>query len=60
MDKYDYPEPEEAQRDAAIDNAILSVRAFFEASPKRLFYSTQIETSLERTFFSLDHGESVA
>jgi hypothetical protein len=42
---------ETRSRDAEIDNAIQRLYQFFEASPQRLFYSTQIETSLEREFF---------
>ncbi len=39
------------RRDPAIENAIARLRAFFDESPRRLFYSTQIETYLEREFF---------
>jgi hypothetical protein len=50
-DYYDYEELGERSRDAAIDSAIERLLAFFEESPRQLFYSTQIETRLEREFF---------
>ncbi len=61
MDDYDdyYEQPEEHPRDAAIDSAIERVRAFFNQSPRRLFYSTQIETSLEREFFHWITGKAL-
>jgi len=42
---------EHPPRDPAIDHAIERLQAFFRESPQRLFYSTQIETLLEREFF---------
>jgi hypothetical protein len=53
----DHEEPEanepaeERPRDPVLDQAIERLRAFFSASPERLFYSTQIETALEGEFF---------
>ncbi len=41
---------EHPPRDPAIDHAIERLQAFFRESPQRLFYSTQIETLLEREF----------
>jgi len=38
-------------RDPVLDQAIERLRAFFSEAPTRLFYSTQIETTLEREFF---------
>jgi len=52
-----YQEPEENERaeerprDPVLDQAIERLRAFFSASPERLFYSTQIETAVEGEFF---------
>ena len=53
MAEYDdfYPDEEERPRDPAVDLAINRLRSFFKQSPQRLFYSTQIETALEREFF---------
>jgi len=42
---------ENIPRDPKLDQAIERLRVFFDAHPERLFYSTQIETSLEREFF---------
>jgi hypothetical protein len=50
---------EERPRDVAIDAAIARVRTFFAQSPHRLFYSTQIETSLEREFFHWITGKAL-
>ncbi len=48
----DPPEDEdERPRDPVLDQAIERLRSFFAATPARLFYSTQIETTLEREFF---------
>jgi hypothetical protein len=55
-DYYDIAELQEEElrpRDPAIDDAIKRLLTFFEASPQRLFYSTQIETSLEREYSSV-------
>ena len=47
MANYEEPEEneraEEQPRDPVLDQAIERLRAFFSASPERLFYSTQIE-----------------
>ena len=51
MDDYDDFAPSEPPRDAVIDAALPRVMQVFEASPARVFYSTQIETQLEREFF---------
>lgn len=51
MDEYDDLPDAEPPRDAAIDAAIPRVLKIFEDSPTRVFYSTQIETLLEREFF---------
>lgn len=61
MHDYDdyYEGPEEQPRDTAIDSAIERIRTFFDQSPKRLFYSTQIETSLERGFFHWVTGKGL-
>jgi hypothetical protein len=60
-DYYDIAEQEEQprRRDPAIDDAIKRLRTFFEAVPQRLFYSTQIETSLEREFFHWIVGKAL-
>lgn len=52
---------EEVQRprDVAIDAASARVRDFFAQAPRRLFYSTQIETSLEREFFHWITGKAL-
>ena len=42
---------ENIPRDPKVDQAVERLHAFFNASPQRLFYSIQIETSLEREFF---------
>lgn len=42
---------EERPRDPVLDQAIARLRTFFNDSPARLFYSTQIETTLENEFF---------
>lgn len=47
----DLPEEESRPRDPVLDLAIARLRTFFDAAPERLFYSTQIETSLEREYF---------
>ena len=61
MHDYDdyYEEPDELPRDAAIDRAIERLRTFFDQSPRRLFYSTQIETTLEREFFHWITGKAL-
>lgn len=58
-DDHDDYEEEERPRDPAIDQAIERVRTFFDAAPQRLFYSTQIETSLEREFFHWITGKAL-
>src|SRR6185369_7392187 len=51
LDEYeDYPDSQ-PPRDSAIDDALPRVQRIFEDSPNRVFYSTQIETRLEREFF---------
>lgn len=50
-DEYREPEPEERPRDTQVDAAIMAVFKIFENEPSRVFYSTQIETILERTYF---------
>ncbi|HZQ75408.1 MAG TPA: hypothetical protein VFB08_21040 [Burkholderiales bacterium] len=52
----DHEEPsddweEDRPRDPVLDRAIARLRSFFSQAPTRLFYSTQIETALERDFF---------
>jgi len=63
VDDYDeldsHEQEEERPRDPALDQAIGRLRSFFEASPQRLFYSTQIETSLEREFFHWITGRAL-
>ncbi len=51
MSEYENGEQGERPRDPVLDQAIDRLRAFFANTPTRLFYSTQIETSLEREFF---------
>lgn len=55
MSEYQNPDEnadaEERPRDPVLDQAIDRLRALFADSPARLFYSTQIETSLEKDFF---------
>lgn len=51
MDEYEDYAPSEPPRDAVIDEALPRVLQIFEDSPARVFYSTQIETQLEREFF---------
>jgi len=42
---------EERPRDVKVDEAKLAIMAIFDNEPKRVFYSVQIETRLERDFF---------
>ncbi len=56
---YEYEQPEERPRDPAIEAAIEKLRTFFDESPRRLFYSTQIETFLERGFFHWITGKGL-
>jgi len=42
---------EERPRDPVLEQAIDRLRSFFTDAPTRVFYSTQIETTLEREFF---------
>jgi len=61
-DYYDIPDLQEEEhrpRDPAIDHAIKRLQTFFEDQPQRLFYSTQIETSLERDFFHWIVGKAL-
>jgi hypothetical protein len=59
-DYEDHDEPPyEQPRDAAIDRAIERLRAFFKESPQKLYYSTQIETTLEREFFHWITGKAL-
>src|SRR5207249_2133990 len=63
MDYYeeieDYPHEETRPRDPKVDQAIERLHAFFDASPQRVFYSIQIETSLEREFFHWITGRAL-
>jgi hypothetical protein len=59
MHDYDYEGPDEPLRDAALDSAIERLHLFFQESPQRLFYSTQIETRLEREFFHWITGKAL-
>ncbi len=63
MEDLDYIAPDsrehETPRDPKVDQAIERLRAFFNANPQRLFYSTQIETSLEREFFHWITGRAL-
>ncbi len=60
MHDYEYEEePERRRRDPAIDEAIARLLSFFDNSPRRLFYSTQIETFLERDFFHWITGKAL-
>lgn len=47
----DEPQEPERVRDQEIDHASSSVQALFDAEQSRVFYSTEIETRLERTHF---------
>lgn len=54
MSEYEDSSEEEADerpRDPVLDQAIERLRSFFADAPSRLFYTTQIETSLEKEFF---------
>jgi hypothetical protein len=51
MEYDDYPEHEPPPRDTVIDDALVRVMQVFEQQSSRVFYSTQIETQLEREFF---------
>ena len=55
MSDYENPPEEidgdERPRDPVLDQAIERLRSFFTDASSRLFYSTQIETTLEREFF---------
>lgn len=63
MEYDDWEELDELERDrprdAAIDEAIPHVRGIFDASPVRVFYSTQIETLLERQYFHWITGKAL-
>ena len=61
MNEYDDYPPEEPERppDPAVAAAAERLRAFLEDQPRRLFYSTQIETSLERDFFHWITGKAL-
>jgi hypothetical protein len=50
---------EERPRDPTLDLAHRRLREFFDAAPNRLYYSTQIETSLEREFFHWITGRAL-
>jgi len=61
-DDEDIVDEEEASKrppDPAVLLAIPRLRAFFDSEPQRLFYSTQIETSLERDFFHWITGRAL-
>lgn len=59
-DDYDGTEGrDEYPRDPAIDRAITRLRQFFDASPKRVFYTIQISTQLEREFFHWITGKAL-
>ena len=47
----DSPDPNEKPRDQEIDLATISVLELIESQPNRVFYSTEIETHLERKHF---------
>ena len=63
MDDYEnfeyYEEEAERPRDPTVDKAIERLREFFDSSPQRVFYSTQIETFLEREFFHWITGKAL-
>jgi hypothetical protein len=46
-------------RDPAVERAMERLRAFFDSAPQRLFYSTQIQTALEREFFHWITGRAL-
>jgi hypothetical protein len=52
-------EPQPRPRDPALEKAIARLQDFFQDQPQRLFYSTQIETSLERDFFHWITGKAL-
>jgi len=54
-----YLREENIPRDPKVDQAIDRLRRFFDASPQRVFYSTQIETSFEREFFHWIVGKAL-
>jgi hypothetical protein len=45
--------------DPAVERATERLRAFFDSAPQRLFYSTQIQTALEREFFHWITGRAL-
>jgi hypothetical protein len=55
----DLPVDQFRPRDPAIDKAIERLDTFFKDAPQRVFYSTQIETSLERDFFHWIVGKAL-
>jgi hypothetical protein len=61
MTGYEEYEDSEEERppDPAVEKASDRLRVFFEVSPSRLFYSTQIETSLEREIFHWITGKAL-
>jgi len=59
VEDYDDDQDAELPRDPAIDRAIQKLSDFFLATPRRLFYSTQIETTLERDFFHWITGKAL-
>jgi hypothetical protein len=60
MHDYEEPlDPGKRPRDPAISAAVERLQVFFEQSPRRLFYSTQIETTLERDFFHWITGKAL-
>ncbi len=58
MTEYFFDEPE-PPRDPALDPAISRLLSLFDSSRTRLFYSTQLETFLERDFFHWITGRAL-
>ena len=58
-DTADHVSEEKIPRDPKLDQAIERLRLFFDEHRERLFYSTQIETSLEREFFHWITGRAL-
>jgi hypothetical protein len=59
-DRDDFAEPPAHPRDSAVDQAMVRLRQHFDAAPKRVFYSRQIETALEREFFHWISSKALA
>ena len=58
-ESFDHYAEVERPRDPTVDQAIDRLRSFFDSSRQRLFYSTQIETFLEREFFHWITGKAL-